>query len=172
MVRELSNLTGELEGRWPRTPLYPVFGNHDYWPGGDFPSSGGPIYGPMATRWAPHVGNATTMRQSGTASPPFPVVVQMELGRALGGFYSLPLPGTKVRLVGLNTNLYFFYNHLGLAELGGDPGGQLGWLRDQCDGAREAGHTVLLQAHVPPGFPVSSICLRTPNLHPDGTGIR
>jgi hypothetical protein len=98
-----------------------------------------------------------------------------------GGYYARALPGTEnVLAVSLNTILWYSANTATDPARGGgsgggsgsggggsskiaaeDPAGQFAWLVQTLDAAVEAGQTVHLLGHVPPGFDENS---------PDGKG--
>uniref|UniRef100_A0A8C5IQN2 Sphingomyelin phosphodiesterase acid like 3B n=1 Tax=Junco hyemalis TaxID=40217 RepID=A0A8C5IQN2_JUNHY len=69
-----------------------------------------------------------------------------------GAFYSekLPGPGTRGRVVVLNTNLYYDQNDETAAEE--DPGGQFQWLEETLTNASRENEMVYIVGHVPPGF--------------------
>ncbi|NXP42357.1 ASM3B phosphodiesterase, partial [Leiothrix lutea] len=92
------------------------------------------IYNQTAELWRPWLSDAS-----------------LPLFRA-GGFYSekLPGPGTRGRMVVLNTNLYYDQNNETAAEE--DPGGQFQWLEETLTNASRADEMVYIVGHVPPGF--------------------
>ncbi|XP_016159210.1 PREDICTED: acid sphingomyelinase-like phosphodiesterase 3b [Ficedula albicollis] len=109
-------------------------GNHDFHPKNQFPGKEHRIYNQTAELWRPWLSDAS-----------------LPLFRA-GAFYSekLPSPGTRGRMVVLNTNLYYDQNNETAAEE--DPAGQFRWLEETLTNASRADEMVYIVGHVPPGF--------------------
>ncbi|XP_032936484.1 acid sphingomyelinase-like phosphodiesterase 3b isoform X2 [Catharus ustulatus] len=109
-------------------------GNHDFHPKSQLPGKGHRIYNRTAELWRPWLSDAS-----------------LPLFRA-GAFYSekLPGPGTRGRMVVLNTNLYYDQNNETAAEE--DPAGQFQWLEEILTNASRADEMVYIVGHVPPGF--------------------
>ncbi|XP_074411840.1 acid sphingomyelinase-like phosphodiesterase 3b isoform X3 [Zonotrichia albicollis] len=109
-------------------------GNHDFHPKNQFPGKEHRIYTQTAELWRPWLSDAS-----------------LPLFRA-GAFYSekLPGPGTRGRVVVLNTNLYYDQNDETAAEE--DPGGQFQWLEETLTNASRENEMVYIVGHVPPGF--------------------
>ncbi|XP_056186185.1 acid sphingomyelinase-like phosphodiesterase 3b isoform X3 [Falco biarmicus] len=109
-------------------------GNHDFHPKNQFPGRQHRIYNRTAELWRPWLNDASTA-----------------FFRA-GAFYSekLPSPGTRGRMVVLNTNLYYDQNDETADEE--DPGGQFQWLEETLTNASRADEMVYIVGHVPPGF--------------------
>ncbi|XP_058675840.1 acid sphingomyelinase-like phosphodiesterase 3b [Ammospiza caudacuta] len=109
-------------------------GNHDFHPKNQFPGKEHRIYNQTAELWQPWLSDAS-----------------LPLFRT-GAFYSekLPGPGTRGRVVVLNTNLYYDQNDETAAEE--DPGGQFQWLEETLTNASRADEMVYIVGHVPPGF--------------------
>ncbi|XP_078449946.1 cyclic GMP-AMP phosphodiesterase SMPDL3A isoform X1 [Lampetra planeri] len=132
----MGNFTALIRSTFPNTPVIPALGNHDYWPQDQDPVAGSELYDRVADMWS---GWLTEESQA--------------LFRK-AGFYTQLVPGARssaaLRVVSLNTNLYYTPNHqtLGLP----DPGGQLAWLRDVLSLARHHQEKVYVVAHVPPGY--------------------
>ncbi|KAL8608057.1 hypothetical protein ACOMHN_023873 [Nucella lapillus] len=130
----IHNLTHAIQQRFPHTPVYPAFGNHDYYPTSQFPSVTNSIYNLTADMWAGWIAEEG----------------QMDNFRK-GGYYTRLVPscGGRVRMVVLNTNLYYTSDK---ATPGvNDPAGQFHWLRMVLTSARHHGEKVIVAAHIPPG---------------------
>ncbi|XP_071168876.1 acid sphingomyelinase-like phosphodiesterase 3b [Mytilus galloprovincialis] len=126
----LGNITNLLKDVFTTVPVYATFGNHDYFPHNQFPETGNLLYNRSFDRWKSWIGEEsmnTFLR---------------------GGYYTLKT-ATGMRIVGLNTNLYYTSNkQTGTTE---DPAGQFVWLEQVLDAAKVANEKVLVTAHVPPG---------------------
>ncbi|NXQ29539.1 ASM3B phosphodiesterase, partial [Alaudala cheleensis] len=130
----IANLTSLIKETFPGTKVYAAMGNHDFHPKNQFPGKEHRIYNQTAQLWQPWLNDAS-----------------LSLFRA-GAFYSekLPGPGTRGRIVVLNTNLYYEQNDETAGE--GDPGGQFQWLEETLTNASRADEKVYIVGHVPPGF--------------------
>nr|XP_037272926.1 acid sphingomyelinase-like phosphodiesterase 3b [Rhipicephalus microplus] len=71
-----------------------------------------------------------------------------------GGYYSLQL-SKNIRLVCLNTVLWYTLNNGGRSRSRGDP--QLEWLREQLHDAQRHGQKVFISGHIGPGFFLRSL---------------
>ncbi|UNI17845.1 Sphingomyelin phosphodiesterase [Purpureocillium takamizusanense] len=67
------------------------------------------------------------------------------------GAYSVKYPGGKLRVISLNTNMYYRFNFVLYQKLERDPNGQIAWLVDELDAAEAAGESVYILGHMPPG---------------------
>ncbi|NXJ85061.1 ASM3B phosphodiesterase, partial [Trogon melanurus] len=130
----IENLTSLIKDTFPGTKVYAAMGNHDFHPKNQFPGKEHRIYNQTAELWRPWLDDAS-----------------IPLFRA-GAFYSekLPSPGTRGRVVVLNTNLYYDQNEETAGEE--DPGGQFQWLEETLTNASRADEMVYIVGHVPPGF--------------------
>ncbi|XP_032566151.1 acid sphingomyelinase-like phosphodiesterase 3b isoform X1 [Chiroxiphia lanceolata] len=130
----IANLTSLIKETFPGTKVYAAMGNHDFHPKNQFPGKEHRIYNQTAELWRPWLSDAS-----------------LPLFRA-GAFYNekLPSPGTRGRMVVLNTNLYYDQNDETAADE--DPGGQFQWLEETLTNASRADEMVYLVGHVPPGF--------------------
>ncbi|NXX49835.1 ASM3B phosphodiesterase, partial [Tricholaema leucomelas] len=130
----IENLTSLIKEKFPGIKVYAAMGNHDFHPKNQFPGKEHRIYSRTAELWQPWLSDASSA-----------------LFRA-GAFYSekLPGPGTRGRIVVLNTNLYYDQN----VETAGeeDPGGQFQWLEETLTNASRANERVYIVGHIPPGF--------------------
>ncbi|KFQ21922.1 Acid sphingomyelinase-like phosphodiesterase 3b, partial [Merops nubicus] len=130
----IENLTSLIQETFPDTRVYAAMGNHDFHPKSQLPGREHRIYTRTAELWRPWLSAASAA-----------------LFRA-GAFYSekLPGPGTRGRVVVLNTNLYYDQNNETAGEE--DPGGQFQWLEETLTNASRADEMVYVVGHVPPGF--------------------
>ncbi|NXW76031.1 ASM3B phosphodiesterase, partial [Hirundo rustica] len=130
----IANLTSLIKETFPGTKVYAAMGNHDFHPKNQFPGKEHRIYNQTAELWRPWLSDAS-----------------LPLFRA-GAFYSekLPGPGSRGRMVVLNTNLYYDQNDETAGEE--DPGGQFQWLEETLTKASRADEMVYIVGHVPPGF--------------------
>lgn len=68
------------------------------------------------------------------------------------GGYSYLLPSTKLRIISLNTNMYYTFNFaLYDPKVDKDPLGQIAWLVGELDAAEKAGENVYIIGHMAPG---------------------
>ncbi|KOS18929.1 Sphingomyelin phosphodiesterase 2 [Escovopsis weberi] len=68
------------------------------------------------------------------------------------GAYSTKHPNSNLRIISLNTNLYYRMNFwMYQPSVGKDPNGQIEWLVQELDAAERAGERVYIIGHTPPG---------------------
>ncbi|XP_076438432.1 LOW QUALITY PROTEIN: acid sphingomyelinase-like phosphodiesterase 3b [Babylonia areolata] len=132
----LQNITRLLQTAFPDKTVYASYGNHDYYPANQFPdldvdSLDSLIYNRTAEMWKDWIGDSA----------------QLDTFR-LGGYYT-GLVSPKLRVVCLNTNLYYTSNKQTPGTQ--DPSDQMRWLRGVLQGARNASQKVIITAHIPPG---------------------
>ncbi|KAI8512795.1 Acid sphingomyelinase-like phosphodiesterase 3b [Branchiostoma belcheri] len=115
VVSLLSNVTRLLEEVFPGVPVYSSLGNHDYWIKNQLPDTPNDVYNDVAALWLSGVGQdaVDTFRR--------------------GGYYSALLR-RGLRVIGLNTNLWYGRNHVTEGE--DDPAGQFAWLEQVLQQAR------------------------------------
>ncbi|KAK2864275.1 hypothetical protein Q7C36_003429 [Tachysurus vachellii] len=131
VINMISNMTQTIRQFFPQLPVYPALGNHDYWPQDQLPENENDIYQAAAKLWSPWL------------QPEALVTLRK------GGFYSqLIKPG--LRLVSLNTNLYYSPNHVTVNM--SDPAGQFQWLQDTLELSKQNMERVYVIAHVPIGY--------------------
>ncbi|NWU64651.1 ASM3B phosphodiesterase, partial [Pterocles burchelli] len=133
VLQIIGNLTSLIREAFPDTKVYAAMGNHDFHPKSQLPGKAHRMYNETAELWRPWLDDAS-----------------IALFRA-GGFYSekLPSPGTRGRMVVLNTNLYYDQNRETADEE--DPAGQFQWLEETLTNASGANELVYIVGHVPPG---------------------
>ncbi|NXT23684.1 ASM3B phosphodiesterase, partial [Syrrhaptes paradoxus] len=133
VLQIIQNLTSLIRGAFPDTKVYAAMGNHDFHPKSQLPGRAHRMYNATAELWRPWLDDSS-----------------IPLFRA-GAFYSekLPSPGTRGRMVVLNTNLYYDQNRETADEE--DPGGQFQWLEETLTNASRANEMVYIVGHVPPG---------------------
>ncbi|XP_028808851.1 cyclic GMP-AMP phosphodiesterase SMPDL3A isoform X3 [Denticeps clupeoides] len=124
-------MTHTIKEFFPALPVYPALGNHDYWPQDQLMTTTNEIYQAVAKLWMPWLKPEAlaTLRQ--------------------GGFYS-QLVRPQLRLVSLNTNLYYSPNKVTVNM--SDPAGQLQWLQNTLESSRKGLEKVYVIAHVPIGY--------------------
>lgn len=136
---KLERALNMLKVKFPQTPIYPAIGNHDAFPSDQFPIDNETFYAEYLYRsgW-----NKTLSEAS-----------QRTFKR--GGYYmEQPVAGLKV--IVLNTNLYYPKNKLfEFSDFFSDPTGQLFWLENILDQLEkdEPDTKILIVAHISPGFP-------------------
>lgn len=131
VIQLMSNMSETIRELFPRLPVYPALGNHDYWPQDQMPTSTNAIYQAAAKLWAPwlQAEALSTLRE--------------------GGFYSqLARPG--LRVLSLNTVLY--YGPDSATANASDPAGQYEWLQGTLEKAAQNLEKVFIIAHVPVGY--------------------
>ncbi|KAM3602492.1 uncharacterized protein V6R79_005217 [Siganus canaliculatus] len=131
VIEVMRNMTQTVTHYFPKLPVYPALGNHDYWPQDQMPTSTNAIYKAAAELWKPWL--------------------QPEALQTLsqGGFYSqLIKPG--LRLISLNTILY--YGPDKATSNMTDPAGQFEWLEKTLEAAAQNLEKVYIIAHVPIGY--------------------
>lgn len=131
VIDVIRNLTETIRLTFPRLPVYPALGNHDYWPQDQLPASPNAVYQAAAELWSPWL--------------------QPEALETLktGGFYSQQVaPG--LRVVSLNTVLYYPPDQAASSQ--SDPGGQFLWLEETLQEAAQSLEKVYVIAHVPVGY--------------------
>lgn len=68
------------------------------------------------------------------------------------GFYSTKYPHGNLRIISLNTNMYYRFNLLLYQKvMERDPDGQLAWLVNELNAAEKAGENVYIIGHMPMG---------------------
>ncbi|XP_041348060.1 acid sphingomyelinase-like phosphodiesterase 3b [Gigantopelta aegis] len=127
-IHILTNITSLFGQYFPTTTVYAALGNHDYFPTHQFPSSSNVMYNTMGDLWAGWINDTE----------------QVENFKR-GAFYTVKT-AHGLRLVALNTNLYYTRNKKVRNET--DPAGQLAWLRKTLQAADTAGEKVLMISHV------------------------
>ncbi|XP_064596451.1 acid sphingomyelinase-like phosphodiesterase 3b [Liolophura sinensis] len=135
VLNTLDNITRLLREVFPDVTTYPTFGNHDYFPYAQFPSHDNKIYRHMEITWGVWV-NDSNFRKTFRK----------------GGYYSSSIrPG--LRLISLNTNMYYTRNRLSLNFTDSDdPAGQFEWFNDTLAAAVRNKEKVIVIAHISPGL--------------------
>ncbi|KHN94344.1 Sphingomyelin phosphodiesterase [Metarhizium album ARSEF 1941] len=119
--------------------VYGATGNHEVHPPNIFePESLG-----SQTRWVYETLSKEWSRWIDGASLPE--------AQAVGG-YSTKYPNGNLRIISLNTNMYYRLNFLLYQkQLEKDPNGQFAWLAKELDAAEKAGENVYIIGHMPMG---------------------
>lgn len=121
--------------------LYGTAGNHEQHPTNAFPTTSQNrddnewVYSLLSDLWGPWIGEAaatTTVMQFGA--------------------YSAKFPGGGLRIISLNTNMYYIQNYwLYQKNMERDPSGQLKWLASELQAAEDAGDRAYIIGHMPMG---------------------
>ncbi|CAG5119836.1 unnamed protein product [Candidula unifasciata] len=126
----VANITETLNTSFPQVPVYASLGNHDFYPSNQADYNQSEIYDQVSEMWENWISNQTQVEQF-----------------RQGGYYVARI-APKLRLLALNTNLYYTNNKL-TANVS-DPAGQMAWLDDQLKDARSKGDKVIVTGHIPP----------------------
>lgn len=120
--------------------LFATTGNHESSPVNSFPpkavgvTTNQWVYDTLSTNWIPFIGSTAA-----SSADSF-------------GAYSTLLPGGNLRVISINTNLYYKSNYwLYEATMETDPSGQLAWLVTELQAAETAGQRVYIIGHMPMG---------------------
>ncbi|KAI1501088.1 V-type ATPase [Biscogniauxia marginata] len=119
--------------------VYGTAGNHEASPANSFPPAAVShdsqwLYDVLSSAWSRWTGRAAT-----GPTKEF-------------GAYSVKWPGGNLRIISINTNLYYAHNYWLYEEpLEEDPSGQLAWLVSELDAAERAGERVYIVGHMPMG---------------------
>lgn len=119
--------------------VYGTAGNHEADPPNIFePKSAGNesqwVYDSLAAEWSRWISNSSVQEAKDI------------------GAYSTKYPKGNVRIISLNTNMYYRFNFLLYQDkLGKDPNGQLAWLVKELDAAERARENVYIIGHMPMG---------------------
>ncbi|KAF7901228.1 hypothetical protein EAF00_003449 [Botryotinia globosa] len=120
--------------------LFATTGNHESAPVNSFPpkavgvTTNQWVYDTLSTNWIPFIGSTAA-----SSADSF-------------GAYSTLLPGGNLRIISINTNLYYRSNFwLYEATMETDPSGQLAWLVTELQAAETAGQRVYIIGHMPMG---------------------
>jgi len=133
---DINNAYGYMSGL---KLVYGTVGNHEANPTNSFqPAAVGSnsqwVYNLLSSIWTQWIGvTAATEEQS------------------FGG-YSVKYPGGNLRIISINTNLYYIQNYwLYESTMEKDPSGQLAWLVNELQAAETAGERVYIIGHMPMG---------------------
>lgn len=124
-VRKITNL---ITDAFPDVPLIPTVGNHDFFPDAQTSAS---MLDDFANVWFNESGLYTMFRK--------------------GGYYSVKV-APKLRLINLNTILYYKRNKIVNPTTDLDPAGQFDWLEKELHSSRNENKKVFITGHIPPGL--------------------
>ncbi|KAK4575355.1 hypothetical protein LTR86_001209 [Recurvomyces mirabilis] len=124
-----------------KMPVYAAVGNHDAAPVNSFPPqainttiSSQYVYDTLSSSWKQWIGASAATQADNY------------------GAYSYKLPSQNLRIISINTNLYYKENFwLYEQTIERDPDGQLAWFVSQLQGAEDAGQRVWVIGHMPLG---------------------
>ncbi|XP_067657019.1 acid sphingomyelinase-like phosphodiesterase 3b [Haliotis asinina] len=127
-------VTDALKVAFPGVKVYATMGNHDWYPSDQFPVMSHLLYNATADLWEDWIGDTEQMANF-----------------RKGAYYTVKTP-QGLRIIGLNTNLYYTSDKLTAGMT--DPASQFDWLEGVLKNAKADGEKVLLSAHIPPGVHV------------------
>lgn len=138
VIDVIANMTTTIQTVFPNLQVFPALGNHDYWPQDQLPVVTSRVYNAVADLWKPWLDEEAlrTLRK--------------------GGFYTQKVsPNLNLRIISLNTNLYYGPNIMTLNET--DPASQFEWLENILKTSQQNKEKVYIIAHIPVGYlPYSS----------------
>ncbi|XP_047590667.1 acid sphingomyelinase-like phosphodiesterase 3a isoform X2 [Lutra lutra] len=138
VIDVIANMTTTIRTVFPNLQVFPALGNHDYWPQDQLPVVTSKVYNAVADLWKPWLDEEAlrTLRK--------------------GGFYTQKVsPNLNLRIISLNTNLYYGPNIMTLNEM--DPANQFEWLESILSTSQQNKEKVYIIAHIPVGYlPYSS----------------
>ncbi|KAF2166977.1 hypothetical protein M409DRAFT_54735 [Zasmidium cellare ATCC 36951] len=122
-------------------PVYGTLGNHEAVPCNSFPHqeiedaiSSQWVYDIVSKKWRTWIGNNNARIADRY------------------GAYSYLVPQTKLRVISINTNLFYAFNFWVFEkEMTFDPDNQFAWLVSELQAAEDAGERVYIIGHMPPG---------------------
>ncbi|XP_058535213.1 acid sphingomyelinase-like phosphodiesterase 3a isoform X2 [Ochotona princeps] len=131
VINVIANMTITVQSLFPDLQVFPALGNHDYWPQDQLPIATSKVYDAVANLWGPWLDEEAilTLRK--------------------GGFYTQKAT-TNLRIISLNTNLYYSPNVVTLNKT--DPANQFEWLENTLNNSQKNGEKVYIIAHVPVGY--------------------
>ncbi|XP_040821251.1 acid sphingomyelinase-like phosphodiesterase 3a isoform X1 [Ochotona curzoniae] len=131
VINVIANMTITVQSLFPDLQVFPALGNHDYWPQDQLPIATSKVYDAVANLWGPWLEEEAilTLRK--------------------GGFYTQKAT-TNLRIISLNTNLYYSPNVVTLNKT--DPANQFEWLENTLNNSQINGEKVYIIAHVPVGY--------------------
>ncbi|XP_002919734.2 acid sphingomyelinase-like phosphodiesterase 3a isoform X1 [Ailuropoda melanoleuca] len=133
VISVIANMTATIRSLFPNLRVFPALGNHDYWPQDQLPVVTSKVYNAVADLWKPWLDEEAirTLRK--------------------GGFYSQKVsPNLNLRIISLNTNLYYPPNIMTLNET--DPANQFEWLENTLNTSQQNKEKVYIIAHIPVGY--------------------
>ncbi|XP_005615669.2 acid sphingomyelinase-like phosphodiesterase 3a [Canis lupus familiaris] len=133
VINVIANMTATIQNLFPNRQVFPALGNHDYWPQDQLPVVTSRVYNAVADLWEPWLDEEAlhTLRK--------------------GGFYSQKVsPNLKLRIISLNTNLYYGPNIMTLNKT--DPADQFEWLENTLNISQQNNEKVYIIAHIPVGY--------------------
>ncbi|CAL4104192.1 unnamed protein product, partial [Meganyctiphanes norvegica] len=137
VLSTIKTLTDLLKETFPNTLVYPVLGNHDYYPKSQLPPGMSDVQNGAADLWSDWL----TVDNDDSALISF----------NSSGSYWMDVPGgSAVSIVGLNTLLWYKSNH-NVNSDDEDPGQQFSWLQETLQHLAKRKRKVFLMGHIPPG---------------------
>ncbi|XP_063397328.1 acid sphingomyelinase-like phosphodiesterase 3b [Mytilus trossulus] len=134
MYRDIvRNITRELKSKFNSTPIYPVFGNHDYYPAHQFPPNNNLMYDEIYEGWKDWINDDGQKKNF-----------------QKGAYYTVQI-STGLRIMSLNTNLYYRSDKISRMYRYSDPADQFQWMAETLEHAKNNSERVIIMSHVPPG---------------------
>ncbi|XP_030054429.1 cyclic GMP-AMP phosphodiesterase SMPDL3A [Microcaecilia unicolor] len=136
VINCIGNLTSTILNFFPDIQVFPSLGNHDYWPQDQLPVSVNEVYSAVAKFWKPWLTDEaiSTLKKGGFYSQ----------------LYKSQTTQQSLRVISLNTNLYYSPNHLTVNMT--DPASQFEWLEHTLESSFQKNEKVYIIAHVPIGY--------------------
>ncbi|XP_063861452.1 acid sphingomyelinase-like phosphodiesterase 3b isoform X2 [Scylla paramamosain] len=144
VVNIVANLTDLIASHFPNTPVFPVLGNHDYYPKNQMPVGPNRLQSEVADLWKKWFqqleGHEENVYDSFNSS----------------GRYVADVAGSKVTVVALNTLIWYKSNNEtallpNTSSDGLDPDEQFSWANKLLTELAKKGRKVYLVGHIPPG---------------------
>ncbi|MPC31100.1 Acid sphingomyelinase-like phosphodiesterase 3b [Portunus trituberculatus] len=143
VVNIVTNLTNLIASRFPNTPVFPVLGNHDYYPKNQMPVGPNRLQSEVADLWRKWF---QQLQGHGDVYNSF----------HSSGRYAADVPGSNVTMVALNTLIWYKSNNEtallpDTTSDGLDPDGQFTWADSLLKDLAKKNRRVYLVGHIPPG---------------------
>ncbi|KXT08056.1 hypothetical protein AC579_202 [Pseudocercospora musae] len=123
-----------------KIPVFGTLGNHEAAPVNSYPFRG--VIDPISSQWVYDIASKAWSRWIGKESKAADEY----------GAYSYKVPNMNLRIISLNTNLFYKFNlWVYEADMQYDPNRQFKWLVDELQSAEDAGERVYIIGHMPPG---------------------
>ncbi|KAJ3451076.1 sphingomyelin phosphodiesterase [Anaeramoeba flamelloides] len=128
------NTTKTLKGTFPKVKkIYFTLGNNDFFSDNNAPPVSDFMYTNAANFWSPWLSTQSFQRVQN------------------GGFYSELIPGTNIRVISMNSILWFEENQSVNSDYV-DPWGQLNWIKETLEASYTSNEKVWFMSHLPLGM--------------------
>ncbi|XP_041371161.1 acid sphingomyelinase-like phosphodiesterase 3b isoform X4 [Gigantopelta aegis] len=132
-VEIMKNITDILKQNFPGIKVYATMGNHDYFPSNQYPPYNSELYNRTADLWKDWIGS------------------EEEVNRFRTGAFYTTTASHGIRIMALNTNMYYTADKVTHPANYSDPAGQFAWMEETFTAARVDKEKVIVTGHVPPG---------------------